>query len=67
MKALIDILNREKHIVEDIEALVHEAEWTKDPVILDALYVEKENKQKLLDGVRDELLEYFETLTKKES
>lgn len=67
MKALIDILNREKSIIEDIEALVHEAEWIKDPVAINALYVEKENKQKLLDEVRDELLEYFETLSKKES
>lgn len=66
MKALIDILIKEKALIEDIDFLESELMHTKDPKARGLVCAEKENKIMELKKVRRDLREYFDKLAAKE-
>ena len=67
MKALIDVLNKEKSLLEDIAALDREERTVNDTTELVNILSEKSIKQKELDAVQNEIKSYIVELLKKGS
>lgn len=64
MRALLDILEDERSLVNTIKDIVKAADFMSDQVVVNKLHGEKIDLEVKLEEVQDEIREYFEVLNK---